>query len=122
MHSACLGGKSDIVVTEQLFLKFILNFWGEFCNVTCATPETGVRKRRFHLAFSALVAAWTFGFTWFGHCYAESQLALGQPRKRWLSLASLENEDNNIAVSIAFPTARVVAHLCLRSAAWGFIS
>lgn len=47
MHSACLGGKSDILVTEQLFLKLILNLGGEFCDMTCATPETGVRKRMF---------------------------------------------------------------------------
>lgn len=45
-HSACLEGKSDILVPDQLFLKFILNFGagrGEICNVTFATPGTEVK-------------------------------------------------------------------------------
>lgn len=51
-HGACPGEKSDILVTEQLFLKLILNFGGGgggICNMTCATPETDVRKRTFSL-------------------------------------------------------------------------
>ena len=47
--SACLGGKGDILVTEQLFLKFICNFGGEACTMTNATPETDVRKRMFSI-------------------------------------------------------------------------
>lgn len=123
-RGACLGGKSGILVTEQLFLKFILNLGeGGIFNLTCATPETGVRKRMFSLRNWPLwLQLGPFGFTWFGQCSAARPLALGQAQQQRRPSAGSDNEGDNVAVRVAFPTARVVARLCLRSAARGFIS
>lgn len=78
-RSACLGGKSDILLTEQLFLRFILNLgkgnW--FCDLTRATAATGVEKGTF---FRYLLLCLEFGPLALP-VLAENPLTWGQPQK-----------------------------------------
>lgn len=57
-HCVCLGGRSDILVPEQLFLKFVLNFQG----IGFVTWLVMHKKTVLGKGYSP------GGFCWFGDC------------------------------------------------------